>query len=87
MTQEKMRKVIAACVSAATVLLVTLLSYLIYQWVTMAVLDKRIEKLETEIKQLEEVVAKGEMDLEYYASELYLKEKALELQVLLEKNK
>ena len=87
MTQEKMRKVIAACVSAATVLLVLLLSYLIYQWVTMAVLDKRIEKLETEIKQLEEVVAKGEMDLEYYASELYLKEKALELQVLLEKNK
>ena len=87
MTQEKMRKVIAACVSAATVLLVTLLSYLIYQWVTMAVLDKRIEKLETEIAQLEEVVAKGEMDLEYYASELYLKEKALELQVLLEKNK
>ena len=85
MTQEKMRKVIAACVSAATVLLVTLLSYLIYQWVTMAVLDKRIEKLETEIAQLEQVVAKAEMDLEYYESEFYLNQKVLELQMLLEK--
>lgn len=85
MTQEKMRKVIAACVSAATVLLVTLLSYLIYQWVTMAILDKRIEKLETEIAQLEQVIAKGEMDLEYYSSEFYLREKSLELQMLLEK--
>ncbi|MBO5737617.1 MAG: hypothetical protein J6S04_07385 [Clostridia bacterium] len=80
-----MRKVIAACVSAATVLLVTLLSYLIYQWVTMAILDKRIEKLETEIAQLEQVIAKGEMDLEYYSSEFYLREKSLELQMLLEK--
>ena len=85
MTQEKMRKVIAACVSAATVLLTVLLSVLIYQWVTMAILDKRIEKLETEIAQLEQVVAKGEMDLEYYESEFYLNQKVLELQMLLEK--
>ena len=85
MTQEKMRKVIAACVSAATVLLVTLLSYLIYQWVTMAVLDKRIEKLETEIAQLEQVIEQAETDLEYYTSEFYLNQKVLELQMLLEK--
>ena len=85
MTQEKMRKVITACVSAATVLLVTLLSYLIYQWVTMAVLDKRIDKLETEIAQLEQVVDEGEENLEYYQSKFYLEQKLLELQMLQEK--
>ena len=57
MTQEKMRKVIAACVSAATVLLMMLLGYLIYQWTTIAVYNKRIDKLETEIAYLEQVLA------------------------------
>ena len=85
MTQEKMRKVIAACVSAATVLLTMLLGYLIYQWVTMAVLDKRIDKLETEIAQLEQVIAMGEEDLDYYQSKFYLDQKLLELQMLQEK--
>ena len=85
MTQEKMRKVIAACVSAATVLLTVLLSYLIYQWVTIAVYNKRIDKLETEIAQLEQVIAMSENDLEYYQSKFYLDQKLLELQMLQEK--
>ena len=87
MTEEKMRKVIAACVSAATVLLMMLLGYLIYQWTTIAVYNKRIDKLETEIAYLEQVLAKGEDNLEYYKSEFYLNQKVLELQMLLEKNK
>ena len=49
MTQEKMRKVITACVSAATVLLVLLFSYLVYQWVTIGVLNKRIAEAEAEV--------------------------------------
>ena len=85
MTQEKMSKVIAACVSAATVLLMMLLGYLIYQWATIAVYNKRIDKLETEIAYLEQVLAKGEDNLEYYKSEFYLNQKVLELQKLLEK--
>ena len=87
MTQEKMRKVITACVSAATVLLMLLFGYLIYQWRTMWVSDKRIESLEMEIAQLEEILARGEYDLEYYQSEFYLNQKVLELQMLMEKNK
>ena len=87
MTQEKMRKVITACVSAATVLLMLLFGYLIYQWRTMWVSDKRIESLEMEIAQLEEILARGEDDLEYYQSEFYLNQKVLELQMLMEKNK
>jgi hypothetical protein len=87
MTQEKMRKVIAACVSAATVLLTMLLGYLIYQWSTIAVYNKRIDKLEMEIAQLEQIIATGEENLEYYQSKFYLDQKVLELQMLLEKNK
>ena len=84
MTQEKMRKFIAACVSAATVLLVTLLSVLIYQWVTMAILDKRIATVEAEIAQLEEAKATAETELEWSQSEYYLKDALLRLQMLQE---
>ena len=85
MTQDKMRKVITACVSAATVLLVALLSFLIYQWITIAVQNKRIDKLTAEITQLEESIAMDKKDLEYYQSVFYLNQKALELQMLQEK--
>ena len=87
MTQEKMRKVITALASAATVLLITLFSYLIYQWVTIAVYNKRIDKLETEIAQLEAIVEQAKFDLEYYESEFYLTQKVLELEMLKGKNK
>lgn len=60
MTQDKMRKIITACVSAATVLFVLLLSYLIYQWVSLSVLDKREKQLEKEIAEYEQAVEKGE---------------------------
>jgi cell division protein FtsB len=70
MTQEKMRKVIAACVSAATVLFVFLLSYLVYQWVTLAVLDKREKELQAEIQKLEQTIEKGTEEAEYYESVL-----------------
>ncbi len=70
MTQEKMRKIIAACVSAATVLFVLLFTYLIYQWVTLAVLDQREKQLQDEIDRLEQTIEKGTEDAEYYESVL-----------------
>jgi hypothetical protein len=86
MTQEKMRKVITACVSAATVLLVLLLSFLIYQWVTISVLNKRIAEAEAEVAYWEEIVAKGEEDERYFGSEEFYKQALIELQLLQEKN-
>ena len=85
MTQEKMRKVIAACVSAATVLLVLLLSFLIYQWVTIAAYNKRIVQAEAEVAYWEQMVAEAETDLEYYQSDFYLTQAVLKLQMLQEK--
>ncbi len=70
MTQEKMRKVIAACVSAATVLFVLLFTYLAYQWITLAVLNEREQKLQEEVKKLEETLEKGTTEAEYYESDL-----------------
>ncbi len=88
MTQEKMRKVIAACVSAATVLLVTLLSVLVYQWVTIAVLDDRIVSAEAEVKYWTELRDNALDEEEYVKSDFYLRQASLELQLLLqEKNK
>ena len=72
MTQEKMRKVITACVSAATVLLVFLLSFLIYQGISMAILDKKIVKARAEVEYWTERCETAESDLEYYESEFYL---------------
>ena len=85
MTEEKMRKVIAAIVSAVTVLLVTLLSVLVYQWGTMAVLDKRIATVEAEIVELQNDIATADTELEYYTSKMYLDQKLIEYQELKDK--
>ncbi|MBQ8295931.1 MAG: hypothetical protein IJX87_05815 [Clostridia bacterium] len=82
MTQEKMRKVISASVAAATLLLVILLGFLVYQGIRGAVLDKRIAKLETEIAVLEEQLETGEKDVAFYESEAYLKWAIEELKAL-----
>ncbi|MBQ8283564.1 MAG: hypothetical protein IJX75_00575 [Clostridia bacterium] len=82
MTQEKMRKVITACVSAATVLIVFLLSFLIYQGISMAILDKKIAKAQGEVAYWTERVETAENDLDYYESEFYLNWALQELNAL-----
>lgn len=72
MTQDKMRRIITACVSAATVLLVFLLGFLIYQWITIGVLNKKIAKAEADVAYWEQELAEAETDLEFYESEFYL---------------
>jgi cell division protein FtsB len=88
MTQEKMRKVITACVSAATVLIVLLLSYLIYQWATIANLNKRIEKAQEEVDYWTKRVEESTNELDYKLSEQGLTDAWIQLQMRLqEKNK
>ena len=69
MKQEKMRKIITACVSAATVLFVILFAFLIYQCIKMAVLDKRIEKVEKEIAYYETLNENDEDTAKWLESE------------------
>lgn len=72
MTQDKMRKTITAVVVAATLLLVILLSVLIYQWVTIGVLNRRKAKLETEIGALEQQKQEKQLDAEWYEANKFL---------------
>ena len=73
MTQDKLRRIITACVSAATVLLVFLLSVLIYQWITIATLNKKIVKAEAEVAYWTQQCELTEGTSAYYESEFYLK--------------
>ena len=68
MTQEKMRKLITASVVAATTFVVFLLAVLVYQWITLGVLDTRKAKLEEENMLLQEQIEKGGDTAEYYES-------------------
>ena len=68
MTQEKMRKLIVACVVAATLLLVLLLGVLTYQWIKIGVLNGRIDKIKQENARLEETIEQGKQDAAYYES-------------------
>lgn len=72
MTQDKMRKVITACVVAATTLLVVLLGVLVYQWIKIGVLDARIAEAQQKREQLLEQNQNYTTDAEYYESELGL---------------
>ncbi len=82
MTQDKMRRIITACVSAATVLLVALLGYLIYQWTAIGIKNKKIETLQAEITQLEQQLDDAKSDEEYYLTDHYLQIKLEELELI-----
>ena len=71
MTQDKMRRTITAIAVAGTTLLVVLLAYLVYQWITIAVLNNRIEKAEENVAYYETLNEQSESDLEYYESDFY----------------
>ena len=69
MTQDKMRRVITACTAAVTALLVFLLTFLIYQWVTIASLNKKIDQKWAEIRREEQLLEEQVGTLEYYKTE------------------
>ncbi len=66
MTQDKMRRIITACVVAGTTLLVILLSVLIYGWIRIGVLNRREKRLNAEVEALKEQSQQLEGDAEYY---------------------
>ncbi len=68
MTEEKMKKIVPAVVSAATVLLVFLLGFLIYQWISIGTKNNKIEKLEAEMAEIQAQIDQMEGDVDYYQS-------------------
>lgn len=68
MTQDKMRKIITAGVAAATLLLVFLFSFLVYQGISIAILNKKIADQKAENQRYEEIIEQKKYDAEYYES-------------------
>ncbi|MBO5363418.1 MAG: hypothetical protein J6A46_03740 [Clostridia bacterium] len=60
MTQEKVSRMVTGIVVAATLFLVVLLGVLVYQWVTLGVLQKRLDAAKAE----EAALIQREEDLE-----------------------
>ena len=87
MTEGKLRKTITAVASAATMLVVILLSVLIYQWITISVQNKRIASAEERVQALQEENAEKQDDLDVYLSEYYKDWAALKLGYVWETNK
>ena len=71
MTQDKMRRVITAVAAACTALLVFLLAFLVYQWITIGVQNNRKEELQADVDAWAEQNANLEEDLQYYSSDYY----------------
>ncbi|MBQ7924484.1 MAG: hypothetical protein IJ329_04170 [Clostridia bacterium] len=71
MTESKMRKTITAIASAATLLLVILLSVLIYQWITISVQEKRIAAAQDRVDYWTQANEEAEDDLDYYLTDAY----------------
>lgn len=76
MTQEKMQRTVTAAVIAATITVFCLLAVIVYQVVTMIVLDNRKEKLTKAIEAYEQKTEQTERDLEYYLTQEYLENAA-----------
>ncbi len=67
MTQDKLRRIITASASAITALIVSLLIIPIYQWISIAKYNKKIDTLRWNIAYLEQ-------ELEGYGDEPGLKD-------------
>ena len=70
MTEEKLRRVVTAAVVAGTILLVTLLSYLIYQFVAIGVLNKRLDKVKSDNAELQIENSQLQELEDYYGSDI-----------------
>ncbi len=82
MTQEKTRRIVTACVSAATVLLVFLLGFLVYQWISMGITKDKIKDTKAEIARLEQQLSEAKDDEAYLMTNHYLQTQLQKLNLL-----
>lgn len=82
MTQDKMRRIVTACVSACTALLVVLFAFLTYQWIRKNQLEKKECKILQDIAYYERLLEDKSNLLDYYESEYYLEKAYRELAAL-----
>ena len=79
MEEQKLRKIIAAGVSTAIILLVTLVFVMIYQMVLLSNGQKNVERLNSEIAQLESEKEDMRNRIEIWQTDSTIDERAREL--------
>lgn len=79
MEEQKLRKIIAAGVSTAIILLVTLVFVMIYQMVLLSNGQKNVERLNSEIAQLESEKEDMRNRIEIWQTDWKIDERAREL--------
>ena len=87
MEEQKLRKIVAAAVSSALILLAVLLSVMIYQMILLGNGQKKIDELNAEIADLQEEKKDMQNRIEIWQTDWKIDERARELGYLFGKTK
>ena len=87
MEEQKLRKIVAAAVSSALILLAVLLSVMIYQMILLGNGQKKIDELNAEITELQEEKKDMQNRIEIWQTDWKIDERARELGYLFGKTK
>lgn len=79
MTEEKMRRLVAAGTAMSVILLVVLVVVLAVQLVSMGVKKAEVNRLRGEIARLEEEISSNEEDIDLWMQEWKIEERARQL--------
>ena len=87
MEEQKLRKIVAAAVSSALILLAVLLSVMIYQMILLGNGQKKIDELNAEIADLQEEKKDMQNRIEIWQTDWKIDERARDLGYLFGKTK
>ncbi len=79
MTESKMRRLVSAGTVMAEILFVVLIAFLVYQLVVMGAKKSKIEKLQTEITELQEEKKNLENEIDLWQQEWKIEERARQI--------
>ena len=80
MDEQKLRRVVAASVVIAVLLLSILLTFMVYQMIMISVKKREIDELNKQIQLLEEQKKQTEDKIEIWLSDWKIEERARELE-------
>ncbi len=78
MSEGKLKKLVTAVVVAGTILIVFLLGVVLYQFISMGVKQSKIDSMNAQISEYEQLIAKLDEDLDAYSREQILEQLARE---------
>ena len=79
MTEEKKARLVAAGTAMSVIVLVVLLTIMIFQLVTMSAKNREIRELQSQMRQLEAEIEKGNEDADLWLQEWKIQERARQI--------